>query len=126
MLHTAKNTPWLPLVLLAVLQAGCLSESDSIEMAGKCGPRDLTPECCLKQNPGQWEQCTGSTKVVEAAKTSHSVATKVVAAGVAVAVASQPRINSAEHRGTELAADLRLRVEKAIGHRENSTKKPSM
>jgi hypothetical protein len=114
MLHTAKSTPRLLLALLALLQAGCLSESDPIEMAGKCGPRDLTPECCLKQNPGQWEQCTGSTEMVEAAKTAHSVATKVVATGVAATVAMQPRINSAEHRGSELAADLRLKVEKAI------------
>jgi hypothetical protein len=52
--------------------------------------------------------------MVEATKTAHSVATKVVATGVAAAVAMQPRINSAEHRGSELAADLRLRVEKAI------------
>ncbi|MBZ4419490.1 hypothetical protein [Myxococcus sp. RHSTA-1-4] len=39
---------------------------------------------------------------------------RVAAAGTAVAVALQPRFNSAEQRGVELAADLRATVEKAI------------
>ncbi|QRN98903.1 hypothetical protein JRI60_07685 [Archangium violaceum] len=110
----AKSVPLRLLVLLSMLLAGCLAESEPVEVAGKCGPRDLTPECCLKQNPGQWEQCTGSTEMVETAKTAHSVATRVVAAGVTATVALQPRINSAEHRGAELAVDLLLRVDKAI------------
>jgi len=109
------------LVLLAVLQAGCLSESDPVEVAGKCGPRDLTPECCLKQLPGEWERCTGSSEMARAAKEAAeaagrtpSVALKATAAGVAVAVAVQPQIDSAERQGAKLAVDLLAKVEKAI------------
>ena len=56
------------LVLLAVLQGGCLLESEPIEGVGKCGPRDLSLECCLKQFPGQWERCTGSPEMAQAAE----------------------------------------------------------
>ncbi|WNG46897.1 hypothetical protein F0U60_24290 [Archangium minus] len=95
------------LMLLAVLQAGCLLESEpSIEVAGKCGPRDLSPECCLKEFPGQWERCTGVS--------AYSMGTRVIAAGVAVTVALNPVIDSAERRGVALAADLLAKVEKAI------------
>jgi hypothetical protein len=119
MLHTAKIRPLRLLVLLAVLQAGCLAELDPAEVAGKCGPRDLTPECCLKQLPGQWERCTGSSELAEAAevaKSSTSLAQKAVAVGTAVVMvaAMKPQINSAEHRGVELATDLLAKVEKAI------------
>ncbi|PTL79552.1 hypothetical protein [Vitiosangium sp. GDMCC 1.1324] len=120
MSHIAKPAPTGLLILLAVLQAGCLLESDSIKVVGECGPRDLTPECCLKENPDQWERCTGSTEMAEAVKEAEaagrtpSLTTKLIAAGVAVAVALQPQINSAESRGTELAADLLAKVEKAI------------
>jgi hypothetical protein len=117
MLHTAKmRSVWL-LVLLAVLQAGCQAETDLIEEAGKCGPRDLSPECCLKQSPGQWERCTGSSRMAEeAVRSSPSLAMKAVAAGTAgaMAVAANPQINSAERRGVELATDLLAKVEKAI------------
>ncbi|WNG36457.1 hypothetical protein F0U61_24350 [Archangium violaceum] len=95
------------LMLLAVLQAGCLLESEApIEVAGKCGPRDLSPECCLKELPGQWERCTGVS--------TYSMGTRVIAAGVAVTVALNPVIDSAERRGVALAADLLAKVEKAI------------
>ncbi|WP_331095155.1 hypothetical protein [Archangium sp.] len=107
-----KGHPRL-LVLLAVLQAGCLAESELVDVAGKCGPRDLTPECCLKQWPGQWERCTGSSELVDG---SSSLGMKAAAAGtaVAMAVAVKPQIDSAERRGVELAADLLTKVEKAI------------
>ncbi|ATB39334.1 hypothetical protein CYFUS_004778 [Cystobacter fuscus] len=112
MLPTMKNGP---LLLLAVLQAGCLAESEPDEVAVKCGPRDLTPECCLKQNPGQWERCTGSTEMAAAAKRAPSLGMKAVAAGTAATVAVMiPQIGSAERRGAELAADLRSKIEKAI------------
>jgi hypothetical protein len=117
MLHTAKSRfVWL-LVLLAVHQAGCLSESDAVEVAGKCGPRDLSPECCLKQNPGQWERCTGSSEMVEeVARHAPSPGMKAAAAGTAgvLVLALNPQINSAERRGVELAADLLAKVEKTI------------
>lgn len=51
MRHIAKPGPLGLVILLAVLQAGCLSETDPFEPLGECGPRDLTPECCLKENP---------------------------------------------------------------------------
>ncbi|MCY1080534.1 hypothetical protein [Archangium lansingense] len=115
MLQTIKSRPLWLLLLLAVLQAGCLAESEPDEVAGRCGPRDLTPECCLKQLPGQWERCTGSSEMAEAAKRAPSLAAQVVAAGTAVAVAVMtPQIGSAERRGVELAADLRSEIEKAI------------
>lgn len=117
MLHTAKSRfVWL-LVLLAVHQAGCLAESDSVEVAGKCGPRDLSPECCLKQNPGQWERCTGSSEMVEeVTRRSPSPGMKAAAAATAGALvaALNPQINSAERQGVELAANLLAKVEKAI------------
>jgi len=116
MKHTVKRGLAWSLVLLAVFQAGCLAETD-LDVAGECGPRDLTPECCLKQNPGQWERCTGSSELAaEVAPRAPSLAAKITAAGtaVAVAVAIKPQINSAERRGVELAADLLTKVEKAI------------
>jgi hypothetical protein len=103
------------LVLLVVLQAGCLVESDLGEGEGECGPRDLTPECCLKKNPGQWERCTGSPEAAEAMGMAPSLALRTAAAATAAAVAMQAvRIGSAERRGVELAVDLRTRVEKAL------------
>ncbi|REG34569.1 hypothetical protein ATI61_103475 [Archangium gephyra] len=119
MLLRAKSRLLSGLVLLAVHQAGCLSELDSVEVVGECGPRDLTPECCLKKNPGQWEQCTGSSEmahVAETAQRSVSTATKLTAgATVAVMVgAMMPQINSAERRGVALASDLLAKVERAI------------
>ena len=112
------------LVLLAMLQAGCLAESASVETVGECGPRDLTPECCLKQFPGQWERCTGSTEMARAVKEAEtagavgrtpSLKLKITAIGMASTVAMQPvYIGSAERRGVELAADLLTKVEKAI------------
>ena len=106
-------------MLLAVLQAGCLSELDSVEVVGECGPRDLTPECCLKQNPGQWERCTGSSEmaqVTETARRSASPVTKAAAAAMAAvsAAAMTPQINSAERRGVALATDLLAKVEREI------------
>jgi hypothetical protein len=112
------------LVLLAVLQAGCLSEVEAVEVAGACGPRDLSPECCLKRFPGQWERCTGSpelargVKEVEAAEVigrPDSTALKFGAGATAmVLVAQAVRIGSAERRGVELAAALLPKVEEAI------------
>ncbi len=114
MFHTAKNRPLRLLVLLTVLQTGCLADPDFVEPAGKCGPRNLTPECCLKHFPGQWERCTGSSELGEVAK--HSPWVKATAAGSAgvMAVALNPQINTAERRGVELAADLLAEVESAI------------
>ncbi|WNG36466.1 hypothetical protein F0U61_24405 [Archangium violaceum] len=105
-----------PLVILTVLQAGCLLEAELAEVTGECGPRDLTPECCLKQHPGQWERCTGSSEMVELTERSTSLGMKTLATGMAVAttVAMKPQINSAERRGVELAADLLTKIEKAI------------
>lgn len=82
----------------------------------QCGPRDLTVECCLKKNPGQWEKCTGTPSpgesgVSEGVKRNLG---RAAAASTAVAVALQPRFNSAEQRGVELAADLRTNIEAAI------------
>jgi hypothetical protein len=121
MRHTAKIGLVRLLLLLAVLQMGCLSESDSAEVAGACGPRDLTPECCLKQFPGQWERCTGSPEMARAAEATGAVGRtpsltlKATAAGLIVSMAGQTvRIGSAEQRGTELAADLLAKVEAAI------------
>ncbi|QSQ24032.1 hypothetical protein JY651_03370 [Pyxidicoccus parkwayensis] len=101
--------PWL--VLLSLLQGGCLAESalDGGEL--KCGPRDLTPECCLKQNPGNWQKCTGAEGPAEA---GISVAMKITSVGAAAALALQPIIGSAERRGVELATDLHSDVEAAI------------
>jgi hypothetical protein len=119
MIHRAKSRLTCWLVLLAVLQAGCLSELDSVEVVGECGPRDLTPECCLKQNPGQWERCTGSSEMVQVAETAQrsvSSGMKVVAGATAavMAAAMTPQINSAERRGVALAADLLANVEREI------------
>jgi hypothetical protein len=118
MLHTAKRWPVRLLMLLAVLQGGCLLESESESVDGmKCGPRDLTPECCLKQFPGQWERCTGSPEpqAAEVVGRAPSPVLKGVAAGMAGVVAAQGvHINSAERRGTELAADLLTEVEQEI------------
>ncbi|NMO15515.1 hypothetical protein HPC49_25595 [Pyxidicoccus fallax] len=104
------------LLLLVLLQCGCLAESALNEADLQCGPRDLTVECCLKKNPGQWEKCTGTPNPGESG-VSEEVKRKLMqgaAAGTAVAVALQPRFNSAEQRGVELAADLHATVEKAI------------
>lgn len=108
-------------MLLAVLQASCRMEPDDVlevEGVGKCGPRDLSPECCLKQNPGQWERCTGTSELprlaAETARTA-SMAQKATATAIGVTLAAQPLyINSAEHRGSELAADLLAKIEKAL------------
>ncbi|WNG55889.1 hypothetical protein F0U59_14830 [Archangium gephyra] len=115
----AKSRLLSGLVLLAVHQAGCLSELDSVEVVGECGPRDLTPECCLKKNPGQWEQCTGSSEMAHVAETaprSVSTATKIAAGATVVVMAGamKPQINSAERRGVALATDLLAKVERAI------------
>lgn len=96
---------WL---LLAALLGGCLQMEGEPTEVGRCGPRDLTPECCLKRFPGQWERCTGE------ASPSHSMVAKLLAAGVAGAMAVQPVIGTAEQRGVELAEDLRTEVEAAI------------
>ncbi|MGZ3460458.1 MAG: hypothetical protein ACXU86_18370 [Archangium sp.] len=125
MRHPARSGPLRLLVLLAVLQAGCLAESDPVkvepdpvEVLGKCGPRELTPECCLKENPGQWERCTGSSEAeweAEKAARSHSLGAKAAAAATAGVLAVQPLIiNAAEQRGAELSADVLAKVEKAI------------
>jgi hypothetical protein len=115
MLHTAKNWPPRLLVLLVVLQAGCQAEPEPVEVGRECGPRDLSPECCLKQFPGQWERCTGSSEMAEAVGKTPSVALKAGAIGAAGAlVVQQVRIGSAENRGAELAANLLAKVEKAI------------
>jgi hypothetical protein len=124
MRHIARRGLGRLLVLLAVLQAGCLAEADPVEVVGECGPRDLTPECCLKKNPGQWERCTGSSEMARAVEEaeaaeiigrSPSTALKVTAGAMAGVVAAQSvRIGSAERRGVELAADLLKKVEKAI------------
>ena len=101
-----------------MLQGGCLLESEPVEEVGKCGPRDLTPECCLKQFPGQWERCTGSpeaTQVTEVVGRAPSTTLKLVAASTAGVVAAQGvHINSAERRGTELAAELLTEIEREI------------
>ncbi|WP_375768594.1 hypothetical protein NR798_44100 [Archangium gephyra] len=104
---------WL-LVLMAVLQAGCLSELDEAALGVECGPRDLTPECCLKKNPGQWERCTGSSEMARAVGET-SLLVKVTAVGMVVVMAAQTvHIGSAERRGVELATDLRKKVEEEI------------
>ncbi|MFP2928392.1 hypothetical protein ACLESO_25000 [Pyxidicoccus sp. 3LG] len=99
------------LLLLVLLQGGCLAESALDEADLQCGPRDFTVECCLKKNPGQWERCTGSPGPAESGLSGTQ---KAIAAATAVAVALQPRINSAERRGVELAVNLRTAVEDAI------------
>jgi hypothetical protein len=116
MRHTAKPGSVWPLVLLAVFQAGCLAETDLDAPLGECGPRDLTPECCLKQNPGQWERCTGSSELAQVAPRATSPGMKAAAVGTAVTVvvAMKPQIDSAERRGVALASDLLTKVEKAI------------
>jgi hypothetical protein len=124
MLSSARRGPVGLLVLLAVLQAGCLSEVESFEVATACGPRDLSPECCLKRFPGQWERCTGSTELARAVKEAEaaevightpSLALKLGAGATATVLAAQAvRIGSAERRGVELAASLLPKVEKAI------------
>ncbi|WPB78008.1 hypothetical protein KYC5002_02425 [Archangium violaceum] len=109
------------LVLLAMLQAGCLSELDEASLGMECGPRDLTPECCLKKNPGQWERCTGSSELArvaeEAAGTvgrTPSLVAKVAAAGMAGVMMTAVHIGSAERRGVALATDLLKKVEEEI------------
>ncbi|WP_152622500.1 hypothetical protein [Archangium violaceum] len=119
MFHRAKSRLLSALVLLAVHQTGCLSELDSVEVVGECGPRDLTPECCLKKNPGQWEQCTGSSEMAHVAETaprSVSTSTKIAAGATVVVMAGAliPQINSAERKGVALATDLLAKVERAI------------
>ena len=117
MLRTARSGPVRLLVLLAVLQAGCLSDADEAALGGECGPRDLTPECCLKKNPGQWERCTGSSEMARAAGAVEktSLLMKTAAVGMAGTMAAQAvRIGSAERRGVELATDLRKKVEEEI------------
>jgi len=99
-------------------------ESDSVEVVGECGPRDLSPECCLKRFPGQWERCTGSTELAQAVEEAEvaeavgrisSLALKTGAGGMIVAMAGQSvRIGSAERRGVELATDLLKEVEQVI------------
>ncbi len=104
------------LLLLGLLQGGCLAESTLDEADLQCGPRDLTVECCLKKNPGQWEKCTGTPSPAQSG-VSEGTKKKLMragAAGTAVAVALQPRFNSAELRGVELAADLLAKVEEVI------------
>lgn len=103
------------LALLALLQVDCLAESDPVGTESNCGPRDFTLECCLKRFPGQWERCTGAPEAEQVVR-SPSPGMKSAAAGMAaiMAVTMQPRINAAEHRGVELAADLLAKVERAI------------
>ncbi|MFY0527896.1 hypothetical protein ACN28I_33675 [Archangium gephyra] len=102
------------LVLLAVLLAGCLSELEEAALGGECGPRDLTPECCLKKNPGQWERCTGSSEMARAVGEA-SVLVKTTAVGMAGTMAAQAvHIGSTERRGVELATDLLKKVEEEI------------
>ncbi|EPX59927.1 putative lipoprotein [Cystobacter fuscus DSM 2262] len=112
-LHSSKKVSWT-LALLALLQVDCLAESDP-GTESNCGPRDLTPECCIKRFPGQWERCTGAPEAEQVVR-SPSPAMKLAAVSTAtiVAVTMQPRINAAEHRGVELAADLLAKVERAI------------
>lgn len=119
MLHTARRGTLRLLVLLAVLQAGCRTEPDDVlEVAVECGPRDSTPECCLKKNPGQWERCTGMsemTRLAEETARTASRAQKAVAVGTVATLAAQPLyINSAERRGSELAADLITKIEREV------------
>jgi hypothetical protein len=111
MIPTVRHGVVPLLVLLALLQGGCLAESSLDGGELKCGPRDLTPECCLKQNPGDWQKCTGASGPTEA---GISVAMKIASVGAAAALALQPIIGSAERRGVELATDLRSDVEAAI------------
>ncbi len=114
MRHTASNGLVRLLVFLAVLQAGCLSEVDEAALGVECGPRDLTPECCLKKNPGQWERCTGSSEMARAVGET-SLLMKTAAVGTVVVMGAQPVfIGSAERRGVELATDLLKKVEEEI------------
>ena len=106
---TMKQGVLTVLVLLSVFLDGCWSET-GLNETGPCGPRDLTPECCLKQFPGAWEQCTGSSELGR----SLSIGQKVVAAGMSVPVAVLPVIGAGENRGAELAADLLPKVEEAL------------
>lgn len=99
------------MVLLSLFLGGCLAESSLEGAELKCGPRDLTPECCLKQSPGQWEKCTGSPGPLGS---GVSNATRLIAGGTAALMALHPVIDSAERRGVELATDLRSEVEAAI------------
>ncbi|WP_143177889.1 hypothetical protein [Cystobacter ferrugineus] len=111
---SSKKVSWM-LALLALLHVECLAESDPVGPEGECGPRDLTPECCLKQFPGQWERCTGAAEAEQVVRSpSPGMKLAAVSTATTVAVAMQPRINAAEHRGVELAADLLATVESAI------------
>jgi hypothetical protein len=107
------------LALLLLLPCACFSEGE-LASEVRCGPRDLTPECCLKQLPNEWERCTGSPRMVKVAETATaparapSLGAKAVAAGVAATVALNPTIHSAERRGAELASNLLEKVEQAI------------
>lgn len=131
------------LVLLAVLQAGCLSESDEAALGLECGPRDLTPECCLKKNPGQWERCTGSSEMAWAAGTVGKASPLMKAAAVGtVVVMGAPQSGKWEHmhedmmsqivthqgwsglRGT-IEPDVVLLDANKIGHRTMSIEEPS-
>lgn len=117
MWRTARSGPVWLLVLLAVLQTGCLSEVDEAALGVECGPRDLTPECCLKKNPGQWERCTGSSEMTWAAGTvgKASPLIKAGAVGTVVVMGAQAvHIGSAERRGVALATDLLKAVEEEI------------
>lgn len=119
MRHTANLGPPWWFILLAVFQAGCFAESDAAGAAGECGPRDLTPECCLKQLPGEWERCTGLSEApgatADAVGRAPSGALRLTAAGMTGVVAAQSVfINSAERRGAELTADLLSKVEDVI------------
>ncbi len=111
----------LLLALLLVLQCACLLEEELVAVEVRCGPRDLSIECCLKQFPDDWERCTGharmakvAEKATEAAR-APSLGTKAVAASMAVAMAAlRPAIQSAERRGSALASDELKKVERAI------------
>ncbi len=116
-LHTASSGFVRLLVLLAVLQVGCLSEADEAAPGVECGPRDLTPECCLKKNPGQWERCTGSSEMERATGSVEKTSPLMKAAAVGtvgVMGAQAVRIGSAERRGVQLATNLLKQVEEEI------------
>jgi hypothetical protein len=107
MRHPMKQGLVRLLGLLVMLQAGGVADAKDV---GKCGPRELTPECCLKHFPGEWERCTGLTQVERA----YSLGTQVTAVGTAVAVAMLPNLNPAERRGVALAADVLAKLERAL------------
>lgn len=115
----------LLLTLLLVLPCACLLEEELVAVEARCGPRELSLECCLKQFPDDWERCTGHTRVAKVAEKATekaaeaarapSLGAKAVAVGTAVAVAAlRPTIQSAERRGAALASDELKKVERAI------------